>query len=68
MKKLRVIYGNEQVQKIFANQGLTKRELKENERNYVFESELEKKAFIKGLEAAMGWNCFCIPELEFEIK
>ncbi len=68
MIKLKVIYGKEQVQKIFTNQRLTKRELKENEKEYTFQSQKEKRAFIKGLEAALGWTCFCIPELEIDIK
>jgi hypothetical protein len=61
---LKVIFGKEQVAKIHNNEVLSDEELKLNVNEYQFETEIEKKAFIKGLNAAVGWTEFCIPELE----
>lgn len=61
---LRVIYGKEQIVKIYNNETLTDEEIKLNVKEYQFNSEEEKQAFIKGLNEAIGWIDFCIPELE----
>lgn len=61
---LRVIYGKEQIIKIYNNETLTDEEIKLNVKEYQFNSEEEKQAFIKGLYEAIGWIDFCIPELE----
>lgn len=61
---LRVIYGKEQIIKIYNNETLTDEEIKLNVKEYQFNSEEEKQAFIKGLNEAIGWIDFCIPELE----
>lgn len=66
MNSLKIIYGKEQVQKLYSNQKLTQRELKENVKIYIFNSEEEKIAFINGLEEALGWSSYFIPELEIE--
>jgi hypothetical protein len=61
---LRVIYGKEQIVKTYNNETLTDEEIKLNVKEYQFNSEEEKQAFIKGLNEAVGWLDFCIPELE----
>lgn len=61
---LRVIYGKEQIVKTYNNETLTEEEIKLNVKEYQFNSEEEKQAFIKGLNEAIGWVDFCIPELE----
>ncbi len=61
---LRVIYGKEQIVKTYNNETLTDEEVKLNVKEYQFNSEEEKQAFIKGLNEAVGWLDFCIPELE----
>ncbi|MBR9833272.1 hypothetical protein GYB57_14100 [bacterium] len=66
MKTLKVVYGAEQVQKLYANQKLSQTELRENVKTYQFESIKEKNAFIKGMEEALGWNNYCIPATEIE--
>jgi hypothetical protein len=43
---------------------LSEEELKINIKEYQFNAEGEKQAFIKGLNEAIGWMEFCIPELE----
>lgn len=61
---LRVIFGKEQIVKTYNNKALTDEEIKLNVKEYLFNSEEEKLAFIKGLNEAIGWVDFCIPELE----
>lgn len=61
---LEVIFGKEQVLKIFNNKPLSGEEIKLYVREYEFNSEEEKQAFIKGLNEAIGWVDFCIPEFE----
>ncbi len=62
--KLKVIFGKEQVSKILNNEALSDEELNLNVKEYQFETEIEKQAFIRGLNEAVGWTEFCIPELE----
>jgi hypothetical protein len=61
---LKVIFGKEQVTKRHNNKPFTDEEIKLNLKEYQFNSEDEKLAFIKGLNEAIGWIEFCIPELE----
>ncbi|MEZ7914714.1 hypothetical protein [Macellibacteroides fermentans] len=61
---LKVIFGKEQVVKIYNNTPLSDEEIKLNVKEYQFNSSEEKQAFIKGLNEAIGWVDFCIPELE----
>lgn len=61
---LKVIFGKEQVAKILNNKVLSEEELNVNVQEYLFETEIEKQAFIKGLNQAVGWTYICIPELE----
>ena len=61
---LKVIFGKEQVVKIYNNTPLSDEEIKLNVKEYQFNSAQEKQAFIKGLNEAIGWVDFCIPELE----
>ena len=61
---LKIVFGKEQVSKIYNNEPLTDDELKHNIKEYSFDSEAEKIAFIKGINEAIGWTECCIPELE----
>lgn len=61
---LKIIFGKEQVLKAYNKESFTKEEEKLNIKEYKFESIEEKDAFIKGLNEAIGWTEFCIPELE----
>lgn len=61
---LRVVFGKEQIVKIYNNEILTDEEIKLNVKKYQFNSEEEKQAFIRGLNEAIGWVDFCIPEFE----
>lgn len=61
---LKVIFGKEQVVKIYNNIPFTTEEPGQNVKEYAFNSIEEKSAFIKGLNEAIGWLDFCIPELE----
>ena len=65
MKELKIIYGQEAVKKLYSDEELTSEELEENVKIFQFETENEKRAFIKGVEETIGWNEYCIPELEF---
>lgn len=61
---LRVVFGKEQIAKIYNNEILSDEEIKLNVKKYQFKSEEEKQAFIRGLNEAIGWVDFCIPEFE----
>jgi hypothetical protein len=61
---LRVIFGKEQVDKIHNNEVLSDEEVKLNVKEYQFEIETEKRAFIKGLNEAVGWTELYISEIE----
>jgi hypothetical protein len=61
---LTVIFGKEQVSKVYNKKTLTNEEIEMHVKEYLFTSEEEKQAFIKGLNEAIGWVDFCIPELE----
>jgi hypothetical protein len=61
---LKVIFGKEQVVKTYNKISLSDEEIKLNVKEYQFNSEEEKQAFLEGLNEAIGWTDFCIPELE----
>ena len=63
---VKVIFGKEQVLKIYNNENFTEAELKTNVKFYVFHSIQEKLAFIKGINESIGWNVCCIPEFELQ--
>lgn len=62
---LKIVFGKEQVSKIYNNEPLADDELKYNLKEYSFSSEAEKIAFINGINEAIGWTECCIPEFEF---
>ncbi|MCC7521235.1 MAG: hypothetical protein IT220_06335 [Flavobacteriaceae bacterium] len=51
-----IIFGKEQVSKIFNSENLTNEELKLNKKVYSFDTLIEKEAFIKGIEESIGWS------------
>lgn len=61
---VKVIFGKEQVLKLYNGHNLSKQEIDTNTKEYFFNSQKEKEAFIKGLEEAIGWTEYCIPENE----
>ncbi len=65
---LEVIFGKEQVLKYSNNEPLTDEETNLNVKQYQFNSNEEKHAFIKGLNEALGWIDFYIPELDMVNK
>lgn len=62
-----VIFGKEQVSKIFNGEILNEDELLSYVKKYDFNTIEEKRAFIKGLDEALGWTEFYIPEIETRI-
>jgi len=63
---VRVIFGKEQVIKFNNDESLTKDEKNVFEKEFGFDTLEEKSAFIQGLNEAIGWVDFCIPELELQ--
>lgn len=63
---LQVIFGKEQVEKIYNNKPLSDEETKLNIKEYQFKSEEEKQDFLKGMNETISWVDFCIPQLEFK--
>lgn len=61
---VKVIFGKEQILKVYSNESLNEEEINTNVKNYEFNSIEEKNAFIKGLNEAVGWIDICIPEFE----
>ena len=61
---VQVVFGKEQVKKWFAGESLAADDKALYVKEYQFESEKEKQAFIHGLNEAVGFVEFCIPELE----
>lgn len=60
-----VIFGKEQVIKINNGEELTSDELRLNVKEYSFDTENEKRAFIRGVDETAGWIEYCVPEFEF---
>lgn len=60
-----VVFGKEQVKKLYEGETLTDDELCNNVKEYEFDTLAEKSAFIKGLFESLGWEDICIPEFEF---
>ena len=64
--KLKIVFGSNAVRKLYVNKKFTNEELEINIKEYEFDSKIEKRAFIRGIEETIGWNEYCIPELEIE--
>lgn len=62
---VKVVFGKEQVKKLYEGETLTDDEFYNNVKEYEFDTLAEKSAFIKGLFESLGWEDICIPELEF---
>lgn len=58
MKKITMVFGTEQVNKIHNGFSLTAEEELINKKDYYFNTEEEISAFIKGVEETIGWNEF----------
>lgn len=58
---IKLILGKEQVNKFLAGTQFSKEEKKINEKKFIFETEVEMKAFIKGVNETVGWTeCYVI--------
>lgn len=66
--KLKVVFGKEQVNKVYSNVPLNSAECNLNIREYYFDTIEEKNAFCKGLDEAIGWLEYCLPDYMFEEK
>lgn len=64
IQKVKIIFGKEQVIKLYNEEPLSNDELQNNLREYTFNSIEEKNSFLKGIDEAIGWTEYCIPELE----
>lgn len=53
---LKVVFGKEQISKIYNNEPFSQEELDNNIKEYSFNSIEEKDAFIKGINEAVGWT------------
>lgn len=65
---VKVVFGKDQVLKLEAGKQLTEEETKDFVKQYLFESEEEKQAFLMGLEASNGWQEYEILEHETELN
>ncbi len=63
--KVTVLFGREIVAKVYSNEELSQEEVSIYKKEFRFQTPQEKDAFIEGLNAAIGYSDFCIPELEF---
>lgn len=61
---LSIVFGKEQVLKVYNNETLSNEEIKLYVKDFQFNSLQEKLAFMDGLNAGHGWVDFCIPEIE----
>lgn len=61
---LKIVFGKEQVIKVYNNELLTEEESENNLKEYSFTSIEEKNAFIRGVNEAIGWTECCMPEFE----
>ncbi len=62
---LKIVFGKEQVLKVYNGEPLTTNELNINVKEYVFNELKEKEAFIKGINEAVGWTEYCFLEYKF---
>lgn len=65
--RLAVLFGQEQVRKMFQWETLTEEEQMQFVKIYEFSSEKEKIAFIRGMEAVSGWQDYYIFEENIQI-
>lgn len=63
--KSTIIFGKEEVIKIYQGETLTLDEITNHVKTYVFKSKEELDAFEFGINEGVGWRDFCIPEREF---
>jgi hypothetical protein len=61
---VKVIFGKEQVIKVYNGELLNEEEQSLFVKEYEFDTLQEKMAFINGLNEAIGWVEFCIPEMD----
>lgn len=60
--KIIVVFGQEQVNKIFEGAIFTNEEKEQFVKRFDFETLQEKEAFIKGMETASGWIDYFVIE------
>lgn len=60
MNTLNIIFGSDQVKKYNLDKKLTNEEFEINYQKYLFDTEAKRIAFIKGIEAIVGWRDYII--------
>lgn len=65
---IKIIFGQEQINKFLAEIPFTDEEKIINEKEYHFETEIELKAFIKGVNESVGWLDFYIVNSEDKVR
>lgn len=65
---VKVVFGKEQVSKLDAGLALSDEETKEFVKEFLFESEEEKRAFLMGLEESNGWQEYQIVDHSTELN
>lgn len=63
-----VIFGKQGINEFLNNQKILNNKIDSLISKYNFKSDLEKKAFIKGLNEAIGWSDYYILSAEEESK
>lgn len=61
---IQIVYGKEQVNKIYSDIPLEDNERENNVKTFYFPTRAEKDAFVKGVEASIGWMECHIEDLE----
>ena len=56
MIAIQIVFGKEEANKILNNISLNNDEMENNVKTFTFNSEDAKKGFIKGINAALGWQ------------
>lgn len=69
MKKITIVFGTEQVNKMHNGLSLTDEEKLIYQKDYYFNTEEEISAFIKGIDETVGWNeCYVLENENSLIK
>ncbi len=64
--KSKIVFGKEQVIKIYQGKSLSTEEIKNHVKMYQFDSLEELNAFELGIHEGLGWWSYCIPKHEFK--
>ena len=62
MYTIKIIFGKEEINKFLSDIPFSEYEKIINEKEYLFENQIELDAFLKGINEAVGWSEFYIVE------